>query len=319
TLAKLIENKKIKPIMLVGIENTQRRRDLTGFTEVDTDKEIAPVVGGSEKFRAFIKEELFPEIDKRYKTSNPKSIIGESLAGLFVMETFFLSPEMFDHYMAFDPSLWWNNHYLVRTAKEHLAQMPSTEKRLWFAGSDTEDIAIADFNNDGWLDLVFAAEDDMNHEFYLNQGNGRFKEVKNKFPQFISNAVQAYDFNGDGAIDLIFGNQGQSRLFINDGKGNFTEETESRLPQDENTTTQDIALVDVNHDGNIDIIMGNENGNQLWINRGKGFFTNETAGRFPSSPDMETRKVIIIDVNQDGHPDIYLGGFMSADMILIQN
>lgn len=128
--------------MLVGIENTQRRRDLTGFTEVDTDKEIAPVVGGSEKFRAFIKEELFPEIDKRYKTTNPKSIIGESLAGLFVMETFFLSPEMFDHYMAFDPSLWWNNHYLVRTAKEHLAQMPSTEKRLWFAGSDTEDIAI---------------------------------------------------------------------------------------------------------------------------------------------------------------------------------
>lgn len=184
---------------------------------------------------------------------------------------------------------------------------------------DSEDIAIADFNNDGWLDLVFAAEDDMNHEFYLNQGNGRFEEVKNKFPQFISNAVQAYDFNGDGAIDLIFGNQGQSRLFINDGKGNFTEETESRLPQDENTTTQDIALVDVNHDGNIDIIMGNENGNQLWINRGKGFFTNETAGRFPSSPDMETRKVIIIDVNQDGKPDIYLGGFMSADMILIQN
>lgn len=171
---------------------------------------------------------------------------------------------------------------------------------------DSEDIAIADFNNDGWLDLVFAAEDDMNHEFYLNQGNGRFEEVKNKFPQFISNAVQAYDFNGDGAIDLIFGNQGQSRLFINDGKGNFTEETESRLPQDENTTTQDIALVDVNHDGNIDIIMGNENGNQLWINRGKGFFTNETAGRFPSSPDMETRKVIIIDVNQDGHPDVFL-------------
>lgn len=105
---------------------------------------------------------------------------------------------------------------------------------------------------------------------------------------------------------MIFGNQGQSRLFINDGKGNFTEETESRLPQDENTTTQDIALVDVNHDGNIDIIMGNENGNQLWINRGKGFFTNETAGRFPSSPDMETRKVIIIDVNQDGHPDVFL-------------
>lgn len=141
TLAKLIKEKKIKPLLLVGIENTQRRRDLTGFTEVAKDKEIAPVVGGSDKFRAFIKEELFPEINKRYRTTTEKSIIGESASGLFVMETFFLAPEMFDNYIAFDPSLWWNNHYLVRTAKEHLANFPSTEKRIWFAGSNAEDVS----------------------------------------------------------------------------------------------------------------------------------------------------------------------------------
>ena len=140
TLAKLIKKQKIKPIILVGIENTQRRRDLTGFTEVEKDKEIAPVVGGSEKFRAFISEELFPEINKRYRTTNEKSIIGESASGLFVMETFFLTPEMFDNYIAFDPSLWWNNHYLVRTAKEHLAKFPANEKRIWFASSNAEDI-----------------------------------------------------------------------------------------------------------------------------------------------------------------------------------
>ncbi len=141
TLAKLIKEKKIKPLILVGIENTERRRDLTGFTEVEKDKEIAPVVGGSEKFRAFIKEELFPEINKKYRTTNEKSIIGESASGLFVMETFFLTPEMFDNYIAFDPSLWWNNHYLVRTAKEHLVKFPTTEKRVWFAGSNAEDIS----------------------------------------------------------------------------------------------------------------------------------------------------------------------------------
>ena len=141
TIAKLIKEKKIKPLILVGIENTQRRRDLTGFTEVEKDKEIAPVVGGSEKFRAFVKEELFPEINKRYRTTTEKSIIGESASGLFVMETFFLTPEMFDNYIAFDPSLWWNNHYLVRTAKEHLAKFPTTEKRIWFASSDATDVS----------------------------------------------------------------------------------------------------------------------------------------------------------------------------------
>lgn len=141
TLAKLIKENKIKPLILVGIENTQRRRDLTGYTEVEKDKEIAPVVGGSEKFRAFIKDELFSEIDKRYRTMTEKSIIGESASGLFVMETFFLTPEMFDSYIAFDPSLWWNNHYLVRTAKEHLAKFPTPKKRLWFAGSDATDVS----------------------------------------------------------------------------------------------------------------------------------------------------------------------------------
>lgn len=141
TLAELIQQKKIKPLLLVGIENTQRRRDLTGITEVAKDKEIAPVVGGSEKFRAFIKDELFSEIDKRYRTTREKSIIGESASGLFVMETFFLTPNLFDNYIAFDPSLWWNNHYLVRTAQEHLAKFPTAEKRIWFAGSNAKDVS----------------------------------------------------------------------------------------------------------------------------------------------------------------------------------
>lgn len=46
TLAKLIKENKIESLILVGIENTERRRDLTGFTEVAKDKEIATVVGG---------------------------------------------------------------------------------------------------------------------------------------------------------------------------------------------------------------------------------------------------------------------------------
>lgn len=142
TLSELIASKSIPPMILVGIANTQRRRDLTGPTSVEKDKKIAPIVGGSEKFRAFIKEELFPEINKRYRTTNQKSIIGESLSGLFVVETFLLTPEMFDNYIAFDPSLWWNNHDLVITAKQHLANFPKSDKKIWFAGSGTEDINV---------------------------------------------------------------------------------------------------------------------------------------------------------------------------------
>lgn len=141
TFTKLITAKNIPPMILVGIENTQRRRDLTGFTEDAEDKKIAPVVGGSQKFRDFIRQELFPEITKRYNTTKKRGILGESLSGLFVMETFMLQPEMFDDYIAFDPSLWWNNHDLVNTAKQHLKELTSSKKRLWFAGSGTKGIA----------------------------------------------------------------------------------------------------------------------------------------------------------------------------------
>src|SRR5690606_12353614 len=133
TISELVASKKIKPVILVGIENTQRRRDLSPPTNVEEDKKIAPIVGESAKFRAFLQNELIPEINKQYRTTAEKGILGESLAGLFVVETFLEHPDMFDFYVAFDPSLWWNDQYLVKSAKEHLAKFPSENKRIWFA------------------------------------------------------------------------------------------------------------------------------------------------------------------------------------------
>ena len=140
TLAELIQAKKIKPIILVGIENTERRRDLTPPTNVATDKEIAPVVGHSAIFRQFIQEELIPEVNTKYRTTAKKGIIGESVAGLFIAETFLTSPELFDFYIAFDPSLWWNDTQLLKDAPNHLKSFPTTAKTFWFAGSSAEDI-----------------------------------------------------------------------------------------------------------------------------------------------------------------------------------
>lgn len=141
TIAKLIKNKSMPPFILVGIENTERGRDLTGFSEVEKDAKYCPITDGAKNFRAFISEELVPEINKKYRTKNKKGIIGESLAGLFVMETFFIKPKTFDFYIAMDPSLWWNNHYLVRNSNKLLTNFPNKDIRLWFAGSSAKDIS----------------------------------------------------------------------------------------------------------------------------------------------------------------------------------
>jgi uncharacterized protein len=135
-----VTNGTMRPFLLVGIENTQRRRDMTGPTENEEDKKIAPRVGGSEAFRRFIRDELMPQVKKRYRTTNETAIVGESLAGLFVVETFLLEPELFDTYIALDPSLWWNNQALVKGAAERLRSRPNLEKTLYFASSDEKGI-----------------------------------------------------------------------------------------------------------------------------------------------------------------------------------
>lgn len=126
---------EMRPMLVVGIENTQRRRDMTGPTTVARDSTIAPRVGGSAAFRAFIARELMPEIERRYRVTNETAIMGESLAGLFVVETFFAQPDLFDTYIALSPSLWWNAEALVRASGERLRTMPRVRAALFVASA----------------------------------------------------------------------------------------------------------------------------------------------------------------------------------------
>ena len=129
---------EMRPVIVVGIENTARRRDMTGPTTVARDSTIAPRVGGSAAFRRFIASELMPEVRRRYRTTSETAIIGESLAGLFIMETFFLQPELFDTYIALSPSLYWNNEELVRMAPTRLRQHPRLRAALYFASASDD-------------------------------------------------------------------------------------------------------------------------------------------------------------------------------------
>ncbi len=125
----------MRSFMLVGIENTQRRRDMTPPTDNPEDRKIAPVVGGSAAFRRFIRDELMPHVKARYNTTGETALIGESLAGLFVLETFLQAPEMFDTFISIDPSVWWNNRQILKTAADTLRTRKRLDKTLFIATS----------------------------------------------------------------------------------------------------------------------------------------------------------------------------------------
>ena len=133
-------NGSMRPFLLVGIENTARRRDLTPPTDNAEDRKIAPAVGGSAAFRRFIREELKPAVNARYRTTHESGIVGESLAGLFVVETFLREPDLFDSYAAFDLSLWWSRGALGKTAAARLTSRPGRSLYLASSRDDIDDL-----------------------------------------------------------------------------------------------------------------------------------------------------------------------------------
>ncbi|MEM6287952.1 MAG: alpha/beta fold hydrolase [Bacteroidota bacterium] len=172
--------------------------------------------------------------------------------------------------------------------------------------NDTEDIAIADFDGNGTLDLVFVSEDNQVHEYYLNDGALGLTDVSDRLAPFrtTSNAVLALDVDGDGDMDLVLGNAGQNRVLLNDGDGHFADATEDYLPSRVDVT-QDIEAGDVNGDGRVDLLFGNEDRNRLLLAQPDGSFADADEGALPlrGTPE-ETREADLGDVDGDGDLDV---------------
>lgn len=105
---------RIPRSIVVGIANTDRRRDFTYPTTLEEDKKRNKTAGKSEKFIAFLEKELQPYIAQRFKTSGVKTIIGQSLGGLLATEILLKKPTLFNKYIIISPSLWWDNGSLLK-------------------------------------------------------------------------------------------------------------------------------------------------------------------------------------------------------------
>jgi len=113
--------------IVVGIEGNTRKRDFT-FAVPSVDflvkegfqKSSFPTYGESEKYTTFLKDELLPYISKSYKVNTQRTVIGESLAGLFSAELLLKQPDRFDNYIIASPSLWWGQQELLKNTEKLL-------------------------------------------------------------------------------------------------------------------------------------------------------------------------------------------------------
>jgi predicted alpha/beta superfamily hydrolase len=131
---------RIPPSIVVGIANTDRKRDFTYPTTVEEDKKKFPATGHSDKFIAFIEKEVQPFVEKKYRTNSSRTLIGESLGGLLATEILFKKPALFNKYIIVSPSLWWDNASLLNAAPA-LVQENFSQKISVYIGVGKEGLA----------------------------------------------------------------------------------------------------------------------------------------------------------------------------------
>lgn len=124
------------PLIIVGVKTGTRIAELTPPPADQRFRAAFPNAGGSARFREFLHTEVIPFIDARYRTTESRAVIGESLAGLFVVDTFLNEPGLFSDYVAVSPSLWWDDRALARSSALLLRQQPGSSRRLYLSIAD---------------------------------------------------------------------------------------------------------------------------------------------------------------------------------------
>lgn len=122
----LARNDLIPEMLVVGVENTIRPRDLTPPSEDPADAESFPVRGGADAFQAFIADELIPWIDEHWRTRPFRILIGHSHGGLFAIYSLITRPDLFNGYIAISPSLQWDAQRYVDRAERFSTAGPSS-------------------------------------------------------------------------------------------------------------------------------------------------------------------------------------------------
>ena len=174
-------------------------------------------------------------------------------------------------------------------------------------------LLLADVDGDGDLDILVAGQYSSHRKnlLLLNDGKGKFTSVSGGEWAGFTYAWKALaaDVDGDGDVDILTWlakPAAQPFLFLNDGKGVFTRDKAGRIPLAV-LQVEDLALGDVDGDGDPDMVLGTNTGYLLYENKGNGFF-KDTGGRALPPRTAPVSALLLTDLDGDGRPDLAAGG-----------
>ena len=118
TIEFLARNGRMSELIVVGITNTDRTRDLTPAKATGPNAAQFPTAGGADNFLKFIETEVIPQIEKSYRVQPYRILAGHSFGGLFAVHALITRPELFNSYIAVSPSLQWADDATLKRAEE---------------------------------------------------------------------------------------------------------------------------------------------------------------------------------------------------------
>jgi hypothetical protein len=204
----------------------------------------------------------------------------------------------------------------------------------------TNKVELADINGDRLVDVLFANGGDYDYpgeptfsQVFLNQGPDQMFEeaTRQVFPNaMLARVIKVRDVNADGSPDILVGTtfETQSHLYLGSDEGNFTDVTKTHLPQIK-ASVGDLEFGDVDSDGDLDVVladwgpgspMTNEGGRtMLWLNDGKGHFTDVTEERMPGALVKFSWELEFVDVDNDYDLDVMVSCKVCDGSLLFEN
>ncbi len=135
TVEFLSRNGRMPPMIVVGVFNTDRTRDLTPYKDSDSDTQL-PTAGGADRFLRFVDTELVPWVQREYRTQGFRAFAGHSFGGLFALHTLATRPDLFNAIVAVSPSLPWRQGEAVKRIDTMLAQQRTLKCSLYVTLGD---------------------------------------------------------------------------------------------------------------------------------------------------------------------------------------
>jgi predicted alpha/beta superfamily hydrolase len=132
----------VPDMIVVGVVNADRGRDLTPAADPDAPHEADGVAGPSARFMRFVKEELIPFVDEKYRTVPFRVLAGHGLAGSFTLHGMLAEPGLFQGYIAVSPALHGKAQVPLATLPQALSNRAPHPAFLFLATGRQDQAAL---------------------------------------------------------------------------------------------------------------------------------------------------------------------------------